>query len=244
MVWLIVAIASLVGGLGSVQIIAAALALGVPLAWLRSMLALAVGTLLSIAFLGLIPESLTVLDAETALAVVLAAMLGFFVLEKVLIIHHCHGQECDAHNAAPVLVLVGDAFHNAIDGVAIGAAFVVSLPLGLATALAVALHEIPQEVGDYAVLLEGGFDVRRAVFWNSASSLTTLPMALLAYWTLSVAEAAVPYLLVVGAGAFIYVALADLVPMLHRRGSRTQGAMQIALVLLGVALIWLVETAL
>ena len=244
MVWLLVALGSLLGGIATVTLIGAALLLGLPLRWLRNLLSVAVGTLLGIAFLGLLPEALANLGPGIAPTLMLAALLGFFVLEKLLIYHHCHQGECDPRVHAPVLIVVGDAVHNTVDGVAIGAAFVVSPPLGFATALAVALHEVPQELGDYAVLIEGGLEPGRAFLWNLASALPTLPAALLAYWALSTAEAAVPYLLVLGAGAFTYVALADLVPLLHRTGSRPQNIIQTGLVFLGVAVIWLLEAVL
>lgn len=242
--WLLVVLASLVGSVGSVILIGATLLLRAPMRWLANLLSLAVGTLLGAAFLGLLPGAVEMLSAETALTIALLAILGFALLERLLAFRIGAHRAPEATRGAAILILLGDALHNTVDGIAIGAAFAASLPLGLATTLAVVTHEIPQEVGDYAVLVEGGFNLRQALFWNSLSGLPSLPAALMAFWASSAAEAAVPYFLAVGAGAFIYVALADLMPHLHEVAKPSHNLMRGLLVALGVALIWWLETSL
>jgi zinc and cadmium transporter len=172
----------------------------------------AIGTLLGAAFFGMIPEALHEVDAESILPTVLAGILLFYLIEKVALWRHCHNQPCDIHTRAGTLILIGDSLHNFVDGVAIAAAFAASVPLGIATSVAVIAHEVPQEVGDFAILLESGFSRSRALLFNLLSSLTALIGAVLTYFLLPVAESLTPYLLSLSAASFIYIALADLIP--------------------------------
>ena len=204
---------------------------------LPCLLSYAIGTLLGAAFLGMIPNAL---QQNTALAIsgtVLAGIVIFFVLEKLIIWRHCHDAECEVHGAAGPLILIGDAFHNFVDGFVIAAAFLTSVPLGIAASLAVIAHEIPQEVGDFAILLENGYSKTRALVLNLLSSLTTLPGAVIAYFFLGATREAVPFILALSAASFIYIAIADLVPSLHRQTGLKPAITQLALILAGIGTI-------
>ena len=140
------------------------------------------------------------------------------------------------------MILAGDAFHNFVDGFAIAAAFLISIPLGVSTSLAVIAHEIPQELGDFAILLESGYARKRAFVLNLASSATTLPGAIMAYYALSSVASIIPYVLAVSAASFIYIAVADLIPNLHRRSTVRFDLRQVVMMLAGISTIWLVRT--
>ena len=204
---------------------------------LPCLLSYAIGTLLGAAFLGMIPKAL---EQNTALAIsgtVLAGIVIFFALEKIIIWRHCHEEECEVHGTAGPLILIGDAFHNFVDGFVIAAAFLTSVPLGIAASLAVIAHEIPQEVGDFAILLENGYSKTRALALNTLSSLATLPGAVIAYFFLGETREAVPFILALSAASFIYIAVADLVPGLHRQTGLKSAIRQIVLVLAGIGTI-------
>ena len=184
---------------------------------LPCLLSYAIGTLLGAAFLGMIPNALQQNTPLTISGTVLGGIVIFFVLEKLIIWRHCHESECEVHGAAGPLILIGDAFHNFVDGFVIAAAFLTSVPLGIASSLAVIAHEIPQEVGDFAILLENGYSKTRALALNLLSSLTTLPGAVIAYFFLGATLEAVPFILALSAASFIYIAIAVLVPSLLRQ---------------------------
>ena len=197
----------------------------------------AIGTLLGGAFLGLIPHALGHARAFPVMATVLGGVILFFVLEKLVLWRHCHDAECERHGTAGPLILLGDAFHNLTDGVAIGSAFLGSVPLGTATALAIIAHEIPQEVGDFAILFDGGYSRGRAFAYNTLSSLTTLPAALAVYLSAKTIEPVVPYLLALSASSFIYVAIGGLIPGLHEQTDLGAGIRQLVLILAGIGTI-------
>jgi zinc and cadmium transporter len=197
----------------------------------------ATGTLLGAAFLGLIPHALSQVPVSSALGTVLIGIVLFFILEKLVVWRHCHNQQCEVHGTAGPLLLIGDAFHNFADGVIIAATFVASVPLGIATSLSVIAHEIPQEVGDLAILLESGYSRNRALALNALSSLSTLPGAVLAYVALAEVQRAAPYIMALSAASFIYIAIADLVPGLHRYTGLSSGLRQLALLLTGIGTI-------
>ena len=140
----------------------------------------AVGTLLGVALLALLPEALQILPPRRVFESLLGGILLFFVLEKLVLWRHCHTNDCEVHGTAASLVLIGDAFHNFVDGTMIGAAVVTSLPLGVSTAIAVATHEVPQEVGDFAVLLHAGYSRSRALLLNVLSGVSAIAGAGLA----------------------------------------------------------------
>ena len=205
-----------------------------------ALISYAAGTLLGAAFLGLIPAALARAASTTVLPAVLAGIVLFFLLEKLVLWRHCHDEHCDVHGQAGPLILIGDAFHNFVDGVVIAAAFLISIPLGVSAALAVIGHEVPQEVGDFAILLDAGYGKGKAFVLNMLSAAATLPGALAAYWWLAQVSEALPYILALSAASFIYIATVDLVPTLHRRLKLTDSALQIALLLAGIGTIgWL-----
>jgi zinc and cadmium transporter len=197
----------------------------------------ATGTLLGAAFLGMIPAGLKHAPAPALMATVLAGMVLFFVLEKFVLWRHCHENQCEVHSRAGPLILIGDAFHNFVDGVVIAAAFLASIPLGIAASFAVIAHEVPQEVGDFAILLDSGYGRARALLLNGLSSATTLPGAVVTYFWLGETRAAVPYILALSAASFIYIAAADLIPGLHRQVSAAASLRQLVLLLAGIGTI-------
>lgn len=223
---------------------------------LPSLVSFAIGALLGAAFLGLLPHALNnphVTDSHDITMTVLIGLLLFFVLEKLVLWRHCHHAECEAHGTEHVhnhdhvagnLILIGDAMHNLVDGVMIAAAFLIDVHLGIVTALAVIAHEIPQEVGDFAILLQGGMSRGRAFLLNMLSSLTSIIGGVVAYFFLSGAEKVVPYVLALAASSFIYIAVADLIPGLHKRVNVSETVAQVSLIAAGVILIYLVHSTL
>ena len=203
----------------------------------------ATGTLLAAALLGLLPHAIEQNGITSSLAYVLAGLIAFFVLERLLIWRHCHVEgACEIHGQAGALVLIGDAMHNFVDGAVIAAAFISSVPLGIATGIAVIAHELPQEVGDFAILLDNGFSPRRALVWNLLSGSTTIPGALLAYMGLQHMPEFNATILALSAASFLYIGLADMVPGLHRRIGAETGVEQLFLILAGVGTILLLRT--
>jgi len=221
----------------------------------------AIGALLGAAFLGLLPHAInnpTVTDVHDITLTVLIGILTFFILEKFVLWRHCHSLECEAHGpetnaaheghkhshndeqknehnkSAGTLVLVGDGVHNFVDGVLIAAAFLTDVHLGIVTAIAVAAHEIPQEVADFAILLQSGFSRTKALVFNVLSSLTTVVGGVLAYYSLKEMESLLPFILAIAAASFIYVAVADLIPSLHKKTDFKDSIQQITLITLGV----------
>jgi len=198
----------------------------------------AVGTLLGVALLALLPEALGTLPAPVAMATLLAGVLTFFLLEKLVLWRHCHdghGHECEAHtSSAASLVIVGDAFHTFVDGAIIAAAVLTSIPLGVTTALAVAAHEIPQEVGDVAILLRAGYSRSRALTLNMLSALGGVLGALAMLLTSQTLPQLLPYVLAFAAGNFLYIAMADLIPDLHRGNVEGGAFRQMALIGAGI----------
>ncbi|MEY2680623.1 MAG: hypothetical protein RL661_854 [Pseudomonadota bacterium] len=207
----------------------------------------ALGALLSVAFLDLLPDALTTAGSahtESLFATVLIGILGFFLLEKLLIWRHCHADHCETHSGdhfhqpAGTLIVVGDAIHNFVDGILIAAAFLTDINLGIITSLAVAAHEIPQEVGDFAILLQSGYGRGKALAYNLLSSLATMVGGILAYFSLEHIHGWLPYILALAASSFIYIAVADLIPSLHQKTTARAAFQQIALIAAGVLVIY------
>jgi zinc and cadmium transporter len=195
----------------------------------------AVGALLGVALLALLPEALETMRPAAAMGTLLAGILVFFVLEKLVLLRHCHTDECHVHGAAVPLVLLGDAFHNFIDGATICAAVLTSVPLGVNTAIAVAAHEIPQEVGDVAILLAAGYSRSRALMLNVLSGASGIAGALVAYAAVEFLPGVRPVLLALSSASLLYIAMSDLIPDLHRGQIDKNGARQVLLILAGVA---------
>ncbi len=199
------------------------------------LVAYATGTLLAGALLGLIPHALEHITPFQTLFTVLVGIILFFLLEKIVIWRHCHNSKCIEvhHNTAP-MILVGDAFHNFVDGVVIAASFLTSIPLGIAVSLSVIAHEVPQEVGDFGILLHSGYSKKKALLFNLLSSATTLPAAIIAYFALEKIHDIIPYVMAISAASFLYIALADLYPELHRKTGLKHSVRQIILILAGI----------
>ncbi len=240
--------ASIAGGALSL-LAAAAFALTVRSAWITHLISYAIGALLGAAFLEVLPHAIEAQgDAGTVTSIVLAGILGFFVMEKLVLWRHCHDDHCEGHEAhaakedhgrSGLLILVGDTFHNFVDGVLIAAAFMQDVRLGIVTALAIIAHEIPQEVGDFLILLHSGYSRLKALAFNLLSSLATLVGGLLAYFALSALQGVVPVFLALAASSMIYVAVADLIPGLHKRTALAATLQQVLLITAGIATILL-----
>ncbi|MBA2260841.1 MAG: ZIP family metal transporter [Acidobacteria bacterium] len=229
---------SVVGSLGGLLAASSFLLLGdgLRLRLVPAAISYAVGTLLGAALLALLPQSLAQLPPSIALGTLLAGVLTFFVLERFLLWRHCHdGHECEVHTgSAASLVIIGDAFHTFVDGAVIAAAVITSVPLGVTTALAVAAHEVPQEVGDVAILLRAGYRRSRALMLNLVSAaggvLGATTMLLASQWLPNV----LPYVLAFAAGNFLYIAMADLIPDLHRGHMGESSLRQLLLIGAGI----------
>jgi zinc and cadmium transporter len=214
------------------------------------LLAYAVGTLLGATFLGLLPEAIEQSQPRIILIVTLAGLFGFFFLEKLLRLPHIHGHTAENHEhkgehhalyPAGFLILIGDAFHNFVDGIVIAIAFSVSIPLGVLTSLAVIAHEVPQELGDFVILLQSGWKPRKAYWMNFLSSLTTLPGALLGYGALQFIAPRIPIFLAIAAASFLYIATVDLAPILHHESGIKRSLLQLVGLLLGTGTIFVLH---
>ncbi|MFA5778005.1 MAG: ZIP family metal transporter [Candidatus Paceibacterota bacterium] len=213
--------------------------------YVKLFIGLAIGALLGDAFIHLIPEVLEKFSNKTLASIlIIAGIIVFLIIEKFLHWHH-HENDIGENHIQPAgkLILFTDGFHNLIDGIIIGASFLISTPIGVATTLAVILHEIPQEIGDFAVLIHSGYTAKRALFFNFLSALAAILGVLLALIFGSVAEIFTLWILPISAGGFIYIALADLIPELQKTKELKHSIFQILTVLLGiltmVALLWL-----
>lgn len=228
---------------------------------LPHLISFATGAMLAAALLGLLPEAIASVGPgriQGIGAAVLAGIALFFILEKLVLWRHCHTEDCETHGgtahahdhghvergrdrAAGYIVVFGDGMHNAFDGVLIAAAFLTDAHLGVLTTLAITAHEVPQELGDLAVLLHAGMSPVRAMLFNVASSLTSVIGGLLGYFALEHALDVLPYAISVAAASLLYVAVADLIPGLHRRTDPKGSVMQVLLIGCGVAVIGLFE---
>jgi zinc and cadmium transporter len=234
---------------------------------LPHLVSFATGALLSAALLGLLPhaiESAGRSDAHRIGMTLLGGLLLFFVLEKMVLWRHCHADVCEVHvnpepqghahahnhghhdhahdarrdKASAMLILIGDGFHNVLDGVLIAAAFMTDVHLGVVTSIAVCAHEIPQEVGDLAILLNGGMSRVRALALNTLTSVTSVLGGVVAYFAMAQVQEVLPYAIAIAASSFLYIAVADLIPGLHRKVDPGSGVWQFLYILLGVAVIY------
>jgi len=282
LVWIIVS--SFAGGVLSVSL-AAVFALNLRTAWIPMLVSYAIGAMLGAVFLEILPHAFKeAASVESISATLLLGLLLFFVLEKLVIWRHCHGDHCEVHaihneencpqmqqqasqtggakfravtSHAPsimqshphihdhdsgrsgMMIMIGDTFHNFVDGVLIAAAFLVDVKLGVVTALAIISHEIPQEVGDFLILLHSGYSKKQAFIFNLVSSLATLIGGLIAYFALQFVMSWIPYILGLAAASMLYVAVADLIPSLHKRTELKATVGQVLLISLGISTIWL-----
>ena len=213
------------------------------------MVSLSVGIMLSTSLLHALPEAFeSSADKRHLFATLLGGLLAFFLLEKLAILRHSHHHEGDGHHHAHGhdkieagksgwMILIGDGLHNFTDGILIAAAFLANPELGIVTGLAIIAHEIPQEIGDFIVLLNAGFSRARAYFFNLLCSLMAVIGGLLGYFTLDKASNLIPYVLVFASSGFIYIALSDLMPQMQRRATLRESAPQVLLIGAGVLLV-------
>jgi zinc and cadmium transporter len=238
---------------GTLSAGAAAFSLMLRATWVPMLISFAIGTLLGAAFLEIIPHAFERGDPHEAAIAILGGIFAFFVLEKLLLWRHCHTENCEVHDQharshdhgrSGLLIVVGDTVHNFVDGLLIAAAFLQSTEVGVITAVAIIAHEIPQEAGDFLILLHSGYTRARALALNLASSIATLIGGVLGYFALSAVSAWETTLLGVVGASMIYVAVADLIPGLHRRPELRDTAVQALLIALGIAAIAAVRAAL
>jgi zinc and cadmium transporter len=247
--WIVVV--SVAGGTLSAG--AAAFSLMLRATWVPMLISFAIGTLLGAAFLEVIPHAFERGDPHEAAIAILGGIFAFFVLEKLLLWRHCHTENCEVHDQharshdhgrSGLLIVVGDTVHNFVDGLLISAAFLQSTEVGVITAVAIIAHEIPQEAGDFLILLHSGYTRARALALNLASSVATLVGGVLGYFALGAVSAWETTLLGVVGASMIYVAVADLIPGLHRRPELRDTAVQALLIALGIAAIAAVRAVL
>jgi zinc and cadmium transporter len=270
---------SLLGGLLSV-ICAGLVAMSARTQWIPILISYAIGAMLGAVFLEILPHAFhEATSVENMAATVLFGILLFFVLEKLVLWRHCHGEHCEAHamhteqechanevqttkykavtEKAPsiskshhhvhdsgrsgMMIMVGDTFHNFVDGILIAAAFMIDIRLGTVTAIAIIAHEIPQEVGDFLILLHSGYSKKQAFLFNLFSSFATVVGAVLAYFALQTVSGWIPTILGLAAASMLYVAVADLIPGLHKRTELKATMAQVALIALGIGSIWLTK---
>ncbi|KQN76013.1 divalent cation transporter [Duganella sp. Leaf61] len=213
------------------------------------MVSLSVGLMLATSLLHALPEAFdSTASPRSLFATLLAGLLAFFVLEKLAIMRHSHHHEHDGHHhhhghdkteagKAGWMILVGDGMHNFTDGILIAAAFLADPQLGLVTGLAIIAHEIPQEIGDFIVLLNAGFSRTRAYIYNLLCSLLSIAGGLLGYYFLDRASSLIPYVLVFASSGFIYIAVSDLMPQMQRRATLRESVPQVLLIATGVAIV-------
>ena len=246
LLWIVAA--SIAGGV--VSVCAAGLALAVRTSWIPALVSFAIGALLGAAFLEVVPHAFAHGDPHRAAMAILGGIFGFFLLEKFLLWRHSHDvDETHAmhghdHGRSGLLIVVGDAVHNFLDGILIAAAFLQSTQLGIVTAFAIVAHEIPQEVGDFVILLHSGYTRAKAFALNVVSSLATLVGGVLGYFALQALGDWEPVLLGIVAASMIYVAVADLIPGLHKRPELRATAQQAVLIAAGVGVVALVRALL
>ena len=200
---------------------------------LFSLIGFSAGSLIGSAFLHLLPEALKGNGSEAAFYYLVGGIVLFFLLEKYFYWRHCHEGTCNKH-AFSYLNLIGDSLHNFLDGLVIAASFLVSLKLGVVTTLAVIFHEIPQELGDFGVLVYGGFTKKRALFYNFISALTAMLGALIGYFLSDVAGNFSGFILPITAGGFVYIAASDLIPEIHKESDPKRSRLAFIFFLLGI----------
>ncbi len=250
-----IVVAALSGGVIATIAAAGTLALGA--AWISRLVSFAVGALLGAVFLELLPEALAEASAQRVMLTTLVGLLGFFLLEKLVLWRHAHGHDQHADDVdetehdhalhahgghadggrSGLMILIGTSVHNFCDGVVIAASFLADSALGIAATVAIVSHAVPQQVGDFAVLVHSGFTRRRAFAYNVAVGLATLVGALAGYYALADMQQVLPTVLAIAAASLLYVAVADLIPSLHRRPEPLETVKQLVLIGLGIGVI-------
>lgn len=212
---------------------------------LMILVAFSAGALLSGAFFHLLPEALEVLPAMNVFAYLMVGFIMFFIVERFLHWHHCHqhGGKCKVHPVS-YLILFGDGAHNLIDGIIIGVSFFVSIPFGIITTLLIIGHEIPQELGNFGVLVYGGFGKTKALIYSFISQLTCVIGGMAAYFFSKSIEGAVPLILPFAAGGFIYIAASDLIPELHKEPKLKKSLISFGFFIVGIVFMFTLKVLL
>jgi len=235
-------LALVVGGLGGVLLAASLLTLkDKPLLRLSDyLMSLAGGTLLGSAFLAMMPRAIDGIGCQyEALQIVLLGIVLLFVLEKVILWRKCQDRNCERQNSASApLIIIGDAFHNFIDGIVIAAAFLTEPSMGWFVTFSVLAHEVPQELADFGILIKAGYSRKKALFYNMLSALSSVVSGILAYFALEKMQSLIPWVLCFSAASFIYIALSDLVPQMHKKTGIKDSLLQLFLILSGIAIIY------
>ena len=203
----------------------------------------ATGTLLAAASLGMIPTA--IMSSGNQIQLIMSFFLGgilfFFILEKLVIWRHCHEESCEVtESATGPIILIGDAFHNFVDGIVIAASFLLDPFVGIVVSISVIAHEIPQEIGDLAILIDKKYTRKKAFIYNTISGLSTIPAAIIGYYILDILSLAIPYVLAISASSFIYIALSDLTPELHKKIGAKYSIRQIILIFAGIGIMILI----
>lgn len=247
----VILIATAAGSLLSL-LLAAVLALSARPSWVPVLVSYAIGALLGASLLEVLPEAVELGgDIATVAKALLGGILLFFLLEKLVLWRHCHDEVCEAHGGpshgpshdhgrSGLMITVGDTFHNFVDGIIIAGAFLADFRLGVVTALAIIAHEIPQEIGDFLILLHSGYSRTRALLLNLLTGVATMIGALIGYYALSMLEGWTPVLLGLAGASMLYVALSDLIPGLHKRAEIGATLQQLVLIGLGIGSVALV----
>jgi zinc and cadmium transporter len=209
------------------------------------LVALAAGAFLGAAFLDLIPELLEQgFDTTRIFLIVIAGFILFFIIEKFIHWHHCKTDDCEQHHSFTYMSLVGDGFHNFVDGAIIAAAYLADIRVGIITTIVIAIHEIPQEIGDFGVLIHGGFSVKKALTFNFLTASLAIIGGIAGFLFLSAFESIQLYLVAIAAGGFLYVGAADLIPELHKETNIKKALPQILFIIIGVVLIFILNNLL
>ena len=204
------------------------------------LVSLSAGALMGGAFLHLIPESIEVASGSNIFIIVLIGFIIFFIIEKILHWRHCHDGKCDVHTFH-YMNLIGDSIHNFIDGLIIAAGFMVSIPLGFTTTIAIVAHEIPQEIGDFGVLIYGGFEKKKALILNFLVSFTIVIGGFVGYLLSNIIENYVYILLSFAAGGFIYIAATDLIPEIKKEVDIRKSTFTMLIFILGIVFMWIIK---
>jgi len=208
--------------------------------FLLGLVGFSAGALMGGAFLHLVPEALELGGSTIVFSYVILGFILFFLLERLLYWRHCHDGRCDVH-IFTYLNLIGDSIHNFVDGLTIAASFVAGIQLGMVATIAVISHEIPQELGDFGVLIYGGFSKTKALFYNLLSALTAILGAFIGYLVSSYAENFVVLLVPLAAGGFIYISGSDLIPELHKELEAKKSMLSLGSFLAGILLMWILK---
>jgi len=242
LIWII--IFSILGSAGAICIAAIFIFLGdnIQKALIPALIAFATGILLTVAFLGLIPESIEeVGEPHLIMPFILGGILFFFIMEKIVIWRNCRDKTCEVHShASGPIILMGDSLHNLTDGIVIAAAFLSGLNLGIVAGLTIIIHEISHETADFGILLHSGYSKKKAFIYNMISSSTTIPASILSFFILDILESIVPFFLAISAASFIYIALSDLTPDLHQHTDFKYIIRQLAIIFIGILLMALI----